>query len=886
MSQGPNLIETKPRWKRYSHSTSYLVILSAVGSLVLSAYVLVVSSYLVHLKGSDALEKSALKAASLLANLTIHSTAFGAVGICDQLHDLNSAVSTSAPKEYIRGINSVYAKMRAAALVAHKLKNQQIFHLLNDDFSEARLIESKLSEKTRIAIQRPSSSPSLSPSLSGALPPNQANGKDNFIYATTFRDLAQAARKVGSRLVDLEIKLGFVGGQSAQTAVLAPDHSPSTEVDDNGFYKAGVPINVPDFPPIMFTTSPAKTQLIPHNYFVEDQRVSVPAAILIKATFEESTKDKPGQTSLVPKIVCAVIGNRASAHNPSALVIDFPQGAPTCFQSAAQILEHSLWRNSGVWRSSAKPLPNDQVSKRDLSASSMTPDQAFAIALYHWLKTLPSNTDPDRCLSLLNSKLCQAQPVPLSTIITKDYRTNQRQSVVNSCLAQDTEGRTLSFLNQEPDGNLGQLSFDKRIDDSENSTGVLFNGAPPSALPLQIDHSGACHLSGCASFDQALVERFFASVYDTNLAALESLAVARQARDRATDDLEHLRPKLLIEKQEWSSITNRLKRQQQNLAQSESPDRFGDDSESKERLNKKFGITQKALISDERELAKLNLIIRLSRAAEENAQSAINFTYNITANAFTVCRNGLVALDDKTHGFVIGKKFLFVPISKPLSEFDFDEATNRTVEEAGRNPNDPILADLRLSLPENNSADWLKENLKVGIDLDSSLKNTTTSLQQIEPILRAVLKQPPQGDEIAPTIVVLDSQMVLGKAPSSPLMVNSYPFAGTILPAGQRVYFCQDALRTGKAPKISWSVVVKDLAANYLEGNFGEPVRSSEEDWCRRKGQALGACPGLISEFQLRSPLPVLKGLRCGSIVRNEAGREVFQVPPLPVDTL
>jgi len=248
-----------------------------------------------------------------------------------------------------------------------------------------------------------------------------------------------------------------------------------------------------------------------------------------------------------------------------------------------------------------------------------------------------------------------------------------------------------------------------------------------------------------------------------------------------------------------------------------------------------------------------------------NATRAISLTYQMTANAFSVCREGIVPLDAKLSQFLISKKFIFTPHDQPLSEFDFEEAPDKEKAPSG---------------------DWLKEGLAVSLDVDDLMKAKDREHSILQAKVNLVLQQQVKESAMSATLIVFDSQMLLSPAQAKPLLFSSYPFSNVPLPKGQLIYYCQDAMRTGLKPQVTWSVLIRNLAASWLEGNAGEPMPSADEDWCKQRGQAVGACPGLITEFQLRSPLPVLEGIRPGSIIRNQVGQSASQIPPLAPEVL
>jgi hypothetical protein len=875
------------RLPRFRHSIRSLIILSTASSFVLASYVLAVSNFLLIHRGADVVGDAALYAARALADTHVDSTAFGIVGICDQTPEESGAINLrSRSAQSVRGINSVYGSLRIDALIAAKLKNPTITQLLHQDFSRAREVETALAfqmkqavAKSAVSQEEPGDFFGVGSRFFGHGFTKPATKVSNYLYQDTYHYLSRAARHSNSTLVDLNITLGFLRWSFAQTAVKAPDKSEVTIADDAGFYKAGVPISMPNLAPIMFTTSPQKTKLVSPAAFIADDRPGAPSAILVEAVFKENKKDERHEATVIKKSACAVIGNPVLKYSPSALVLNFPQGLPKQFQSAQFILEQASWSAPGNWREASRgdvPGAGTLARPTTLKLSEMAPNQAFAIALYGWLKTLPTNSDASKCLHLLSfnwQSLFAGKAPKTGASVQKD---STAPSVVNSCLVQDTDSRTFAFMNQGAPGGAGQAAIANVFAASQTGPGVIFNGAPPSALPLIVDADGVCNLAGCRGFDQDLIDNFFEQVHETNLAALESLSVAKQLRTKFQEERAQLQPKFVIEKQEWNSILGRINREKK--VKTETQDAPGQKWQAEglqpdELLREKLAALRKALGDDEKELARLNRGIVLASTAIANATHAIDFTYQITANAFSVCREGIVPLDSNMSRFLISKKLIFAPHNKPLSEFDFDEAPKGETKRAG------LLTNF-------DSSDWLKDGSPISMDIDDLLKRKDRDASILEAKLRVILPVPSAKSAVSPTLIVFDSQMMVARGLPQPMLFNSYPFSNIFIPSGQLIYYCQDALRTGAKPEVTWSVLVRDLAASWLEGNAGEPVASSDQDWCKQKGQAVGACPGLITEFQLRSPLPVLKGTKPGSIVRNQVGQAASQIPPLAPEVL
>ncbi len=142
-----------------------------------------------------------------------------------------------------------------------------------------------------------------------------------------------------------------------------------------------------------------------------------------------------------------------------------------------------------------------------------------------------------------------------------------------------------------------------------------------------------------------------------------------------------------------------------------------------------------------------------------------------------------------------------------------------------------------------------------------------------------------------PGMIILDSRTLAQSSPGAP-RATAYPdyvFSNIPIPPGELLYYCQNAAETGDKPKVSWSVLLRDLVASKGVGTgdeaVGNPILSQQRQWCHNKDDA--ECPGLSCEFQVRGPLPVLDKSFVDSYLKNaKMDNQVPQIPPVPSDML
>jgi hypothetical protein len=87
-------------------------------------------------------------------------------------------------------------------------------------------------------------------------------------------------------------------------------------------------------------------------------------------------------------------------------------------------------------------------------------------------------------------------------------------------------------LKQCEPGGLGQRALESLFGNKTSPAGLPTENAPSSALPLMIGIDGKCNLSGGRGFDEKVVKAFLDDIYETNLAALESLSVATTVMEK------------------------------------------------------------------------------------------------------------------------------------------------------------------------------------------------------------------------------------------------------------------------------------------------------------------------------------------------------------------
>src|SRR5262249_33174857 len=161
------------------------------------------------------------------------------------------------------------------------------------------------------------------------------------------------------------------------------------------------------------------------------------------------------------------------------------------------------------------------------------------------------NSNVKSCLDMLSARWEQVErPSNLSSGETS-------VSPINSCLAKDSPARTSALLEQSYPGVVRQTALSNAFAKTElGAADVTQDHA--SALPLFVDASGNCNLPGTRGFDETFTKDFLSAVYDTNLSALESIWTAKYMSDKCSSQKPKAEERVMIDRQELSSINNRI----------------------------------------------------------------------------------------------------------------------------------------------------------------------------------------------------------------------------------------------------------------------------------------------------------------------------------------
>ncbi|HEY9793051.1 MAG TPA: hypothetical protein V6D22_21795 [Candidatus Obscuribacterales bacterium] len=787
-----------------------LAVLVVLSGVIISLYTVFVHSFTVRGSAEDCLKRAALTAAARLSAVAVDDPVFGRVGLCDRAPEVPGRVGTIS-------LNSLYGTLRLDHLIARQLNLPYVDRLVSEDVQRVRGIEHKLRQ-------------ALSHAAVTTFDEANSSRRDS-LYEMVQDMLARGQN--GNNLIALRIKLGTTA-PCLFTSLVPYAGDAGGPRAANGQYKAGAVIEIGDNQWAQLYQQATEPRLCDEHYFQMTTSQVTPSMVLIEAVYNSGgAGDSVGVTRTLS--ACAVVGSPPAASPDTVFMVSFPQGDPDKFHSLLSVLKCDA-AVSGEWQRAVQESVPGKGYLEACELADMTPSMAAQQCFYHWLRSQATQPSVSQVVAAANYVWSE-----VSSKASADAGTAQTESVPNSALTKDTGARLFAYLNQSAAGGSGQPALHNAF-----SGLPLTSYFPPSALPLEIDSHGACHLAGCAGFDDKLVQDFLSAVYRTNWAAVESASIARAVSDRMPQAFQEMEQQIFTNTEELNSLSSRL-------GQAAGAGKTGNEKELA-RLRR----TQSELTLTVNNLkSKLEDYRRVKRRAQKllmNAEYTQKVTYDLTAGMKDFARDGLFRAANPD-GFLLRNNIVFCPKTTPASEDDLYAADSKV--------DDP--------------SSWISDHFNVmqstasGTMVGGKLLSAAASLRS-----HSVAK---------PAFVIFDSRQLSAAGSAAPVVTDASPFAGSGLDAGQSVYYACDAVVTGQQPKVGWSVLARDLLSARTQ--IIELPSASAQKW-RAADEFASVCPNLSAEIQVRSPVPLIPNLPVGSSLSNpQSGHEhVLQIPPMPASML
>ena len=822
-----------------------------LAGMVIALYVEGVGQLTLHHKQSDVVEQAALMAAGELAAISVEDETFGRVGLCDL--PAVPAGGRETGRCRVAGLNTLYGTLRLDALIARRFGQPTMIRLVDEDLARLHQLEKELTRKLAAAVQ--ANPYQVESKRVRAVGQHFGRaGRPGSIYQHVYQRLAKESRTEPGGLIELKVAVGSL--KPARFTCLTPapassDWGESSQFVENGRYRPGVPVPVPNGLPLRFLPLANRPSPVDPAAFVESGGDLVPSVVLVEAVIRrEGIRTGLAGSAAEARRACVVAGASPVNPSPSAFMVSFPQGPPPQFQSVFDLIFCPAWQKSGRWQQAVgSEVPGAGALGPPLGSHlpEMPPGEALVTALYHWLRSMGTEVNPLGFLQLMKQRWPLAAGRSESANSQPDRRAySSAGPPVTSWLIEDTGVREYEILNESGPGGAGQRAI-------ANAFGCFgeSRSAPRSALPLYVDSSGRANLPGRAGFDQKLVQDFFTSVQETNLAGIESESVARDLISRAEVSLRQLVRSQYRQSEQLRSIEKRIAWLVSMPVPSPSV------THQLDLLRERVQHLKELMDSQETERKSIRRVQALAQQVLSNARKAAGQSFDLSCRLSDLARTGLNRVDAPQSGFLLSHKLLFTPHPSAASEERIYQAA------AGK--------------PAAGEYDWVSRVFPV-------LQEAKGPMTVEGAVWQPGQDLPTTAVPARPTAVILESAAACSVKPGRVKVFSLSPFANVRIPPGQLLYYAQNALTTGSSPELKWSVILRDLVAFRSDSSPGEPRLSDRSDWCQQGAIAQGSCPGLACEFQVRLPLPVVRDLPTDSYLTNPLTREhVAQVPPLPL---
>ena len=233
-------------------------------------------------------------------------------------------------------------------------------------------------------------------------------------------------------------------------------------------------------------------------------------------------------------------------------------------------------------------------------------------------------------------------------------------------------------------------------------------------------------------------------------------------------------------------------------------------------------------------------------------------------------------MDGADTRFLLGKRFVFAPVQKALSESE-------------------LLDHIDGASKGNVWLDTQSGPQVFGPVAEMDPRPSTRIMIENMPLAELEAQQNPISPSPAQT-VICDARAIYKSGQGKSYVLSSNPFSSyknagqsriASLARDQLAYYNQSALITGN-PAVSWSMLIKDNVHAKDEGlKIGMPVPGDDIGWCKRLGPYYQSsldldCPGVAAEVQVRCPV-IFKAngpLQELTLTDPRTGQRLPQIPP------
>jgi hypothetical protein len=832
-----------------SQSLFTLVLVSVTASVLIASYVLIVGLFMAHRKHADTVSDAAMEAAKELSDVTVQHPSTGIVSLC-RWHKKGTLFSDLA-SEQTRSLESVRRTYRKLEQIGYTCKIKQFLYLVAQDKKAFKQIEFDLRSRLEIAIKPPDK-----PSAPAAPQAVERAGK-GAIYKSVQSLIASRYGMIDPSPLALSIQLGCT----------------KDPIDTN---KKQVVFVKPE----AFASAPAG---------------QAPNMVLISYT--EPDKSKSGSTRAKRLAACVYIAPAEDTNWPTAFVLTFPNGVPSFATRLADYLQEKTWMQKGIWQQAVGgdvPGPGHLTPPVEPMLPEMTPADALATELYHWLKYTGDGIDPGRVSSMLKEAWTTEPSATIEKTDVDDRSFGTNDDQVNSCIVTENGAREHALIYNNKEGEAGQaaLAHAFLVNGALNSSLITKPAIPENAFPLYIDTAGRCTIIGQAVFDQKLIHDFFADLLATNLAARETLATVNRVSQRSSQEITRLEIKMRRERDELASLNLRNNRLIAEIQTTRNANKPTKDLVLEQRITSdQIDELNSLFDTDTTQVNQYQTVQRLCLTAQYNAKRAQLNTFDLNAQKLRFCRDGLLRIDQR--GYLMGGNLAFRPVVKAL--LDEDLAKYLDTEETANDTTQSSIANAVAAseASDANQSPWFAKSLALVGHPDELFPDKSTKLGAKWSQLLANRYAP---QRCSPRMLVVDSRHIMpekGVHSNYIQEFTKYPFGNIAIPQSQLIYYCQTAAKTGDSPKIGWSVLARDFVAIRAQNNekansysqVGQPVPAPNSSWYGNTFNG-SVAPRLAAEFQVRTPLPITNEFEDSYLQNIQNGQRNSLIPLVTPDML
>lgn len=845
-----------------------------------------------HEQHATAIEASSLAAAQAIARIVVEDPNYGFIALTDYPPIGQATIAGDGEPLPVLGINTVVGTARLDMIVAHELGDETMKMLAKKDVENARAAARRLTEVLKKSL-RPGGDP-LAKDLDGQ-PVTPYETAKNLYESNQVKNAMGGSCVTGS----FKLSLGYLdGGSTTLTPIPEPEEFAAVQADQkqDGNYKAfiNIPAKGEDF---YFAGLGSETRLVNTQRFREDDGIRIPSIVKVEADHTITEVSAQGSSSIVRTIhnvACSQPGGTNDNPPGGTICISFPSGPAPDISKVKDILKHpQLTFNKGQFFS---PEGGDWPGEGTLTPSVFipgepTPAQMWAVGLYHWVRsgrTKPNVKDLKDMQEVAFDNL--GQPGDMNTVWNRQWlqmaMARSENSVVPAGIVSTSVGgnsdpRMDSFTS-------GSLEAQRAYWRLAGFTSEL-SELPANAFVVGIDASGKLYSAdGSTALREKDIHEFWVRVAETNTAGLVAMALANRIR-------ETVQATVAATLQQINETKNAIERLRSQLASdpevAANPERQAQIQAEINRLSELLPTLEQSLGQHQAEMDK-------AEDAYRNGSQAASVTDTIVRNQRTLSAQGF--RKDGATFILAGNRFTPHPLP-PVSI-------------------DAILNDQAAS----GDAAGTLWTAKTGFEVYTMPTGITLS---VRPHTSSML--PPAHAQAKSLVPAGASKLFMFEFSSSGHIIATslpqQPFLNIPLSDRQLLGLAYGAMTSGNrdSATVTWTATLRDFTARLgrQQGgkHAGEPMVGSPGEWCelttygnkrKSKGSKGGKgskgskggkgskgskggkgnegippgqakklargnyfCPGLSTEFQLRTPLIGNGGSTAGSPLVLKADR-------------